>query len=750
MPGDTISVTAYANTGYTFTGWTASGIAAPASSSAVFNMPAETVILTANFAADAPVISSVTVSPHTLPLQVERGGSLVSGAAVNGVNNPPQNVTWSVTGATDTGTHIDAGGKLTVGAAETGSLTVTAAASDGTVSSPIVVTVIAPGFGGGPGGSPSPIYSVSIGTPAATTLPPITAGYTSAPPVTIVVINTGNRTTNSLVFSSSSSPSSFIISPNPVGNLPAGTATAVTLRAAPGLVPGTYSETIFVTDANGISETFTVSVTVNPGLVNPFNPGAPITSGTSALAEAERLVENNSPLVGTSSPPADAILPDYLENAVKNTVQNMLNAAGLGVSGAGIIAGVSRESGTYVPAIAGTASNPNGTDGYYLTHVNLSEPGGDRVSVAVVLTVEAAPFRPGGSSGGGSYSGGSSSSGSSSGSSTGSTSTDSGSSIPATPTTPINVTPGTNANGTKNSVAVTVGGGTTGKAVVVNVMNGSAALRLNTDYVINGSGMITINGTYLSTLPVGTTTLTVNMSDGAKATIVITIPRTTETTTPPKTSLKLEDWLNTTNHSAYITGYPEGDFRPQQSVTRAEVAVIFYRLLKTPGFSSGGGFTDVPSGEWYANAVNYLAGLGILTGYPEGDFRPQQTITRAEFATIAARFDTLADNAYGNEFPDVPSDFWAYTYIYSGYRKGWLNGYPEGDFRPQLSITRAETVKVINHMLNRSIGDAALASVTSPFADVTPKLWAYGEVLEAAITHTYTRDAQGKEIWISH
>jgi len=202
----------------------------------------------------------------------------------------------------------------------------------------------------------------------------------------------------------------------------------------------------------------------------------------------------------------------------------------------------------------------------------------------------------------------------------------------------------------------------------------------------------------------------------------------------------------TEDHIPYINGYPDGTVRPDRAITRAEAAMVFYRLLKDHPEAAGGRFSDVPDGEWYAEAVNCLAELGIIDGYPDGSFKPDATMTRAEFATLASRFDELGA-VDADIFEDVPPTHWAVAYINSAYAKGWINGYPDGTFKPEGLITRGEVVTLVNAMLSRKIDADALSAVECPFPDIGAGHWAYAEIIEASAPHEYERDEDGNEIW---
>lgn len=211
---------------------------------------------------------------------------------------------------------------------------------------------------------------------------------------------------------------------------------------------------------------------------------------------------------------------------------------------------------------------------------------------------------------------------------------------------------------------------------------------------------------------------------------------------------KIMSALETDYHLKYIGGYPDGSVRPDGKITRAEVAIIFWRLLKNPAKNDpvDNGFTDLKGDEEHAQAVNYLAQLGIIQGYEDGSFRPFAAISRVEFAAIASRFDDLSSST-ANPFTDVPEDYWAYGYIVSAYQKGWINGYPGGEFRPQSSISRAEAIKIVNCMLGRGIQLADLPEDLPSYPDLTRSHWAYCEIMEASVSHQCERKADGWEIW---
>ena len=211
----------------------------------------------------------------------------------------------------------------------------------------------------------------------------------------------------------------------------------------------------------------------------------------------------------------------------------------------------------------------------------------------------------------------------------------------------------------------------------------------------------------------------------------------------PKVDIPDDDalGLNTTDHFAYIVGYGNGQVRPQNAITRAEVATIFFRLLtddvREENFTSTNKYTDVAAGAWYNNAVSTLGAMGIITGYPDGTFRPNAYITRAEFAAIAARFDTDGDKTLA-AFSDI-ANHWAKDEISVAYNNGWVDGYPDGTFGPQRNITRAETVTLVNRVLNRKpeTEDDLLPDMTTWTDNADKKAWYYLAIQEATNSHYY-------------
>ena len=211
----------------------------------------------------------------------------------------------------------------------------------------------------------------------------------------------------------------------------------------------------------------------------------------------------------------------------------------------------------------------------------------------------------------------------------------------------------------------------------------------------------------------------------------------------------VSDWLNTKDHIAYMTGYPDKTFGPNRNMTRAEVAQMFYALLKNQNVTVTAAFSDVPANAWYAKAVNTMATLGMVTGYPDGTFHPDATITRAEFTTIALAFADGVKGAKCSYF-DVPQMAWFYDYIAQATAYGWIGG-SGGYFRPNDMITRAEVSIIVNNMLGRSADtkyvDKHVDELVT-FPDVKPSYWAYYSIMETVNDHEYTGN-YSNETWES-
>lgn len=229
---------------------------------------------------------------------------------------------------------------------------------------------------------------------------------------------------------------------------------------------------------------------------------------------------------------------------------------------------------------------------------------------------------------------------------------------------------------------------------------------------------------------------------------------------PPLPPSKAPLALERDDHFAYVAGYPDGTIRPDGRITRAEVAAIFTRLLNNRNRLEEPYrplYSDVMDGAWYTRAVLFLGGRDIIKGYPDGTFGPNRPMTRAEFAALASRFIAanraghladarrLAPKAKG--FSDVGAH-WAASAIDAVRAEGWIGGYPDGSFRPDATISRAEAVSILNEMLDRHADTAYIdghAAEVDRFADLNGH-WARYTMLEAASSHDYHR-ADGSERW---
>lgn len=192
----------------------------------------------------------------------------------------------------------------------------------------------------------------------------------------------------------------------------------------------------------------------------------------------------------------------------------------------------------------------------------------------------------------------------------------------------------------------------------------------------------------------------------------------------------------------YIIGYPDKGVHPNGDLTRAEAAMIFYRLYDGdyPSFTrrmSNGTFKDVSAKNWFYEPVETLYNIGLLEGKSKDTFAPNAPISRAEFAALAARFQNLKYTS-GKVFSDVEKGHWAYSYINAASEAGWIQGYPDGTFRPNKEITRTETVTLVNNMINRAVTREKLKelNVKNPYNDLAESFWGYTDLMEATVSHT--------------
>ena len=214
--------------------------------------------------------------------------------------------------------------------------------------------------------------------------------------------------------------------------------------------------------------------------------------------------------------------------------------------------------------------------------------------------------------------------------------------------------------------------------------------------------------------------------------------------------------LDTEEHFAYIAGYPDGTVRPDGKITRAEVAAIFYRLLteesRSKYWTRESGYSDVAAESWYGPAIATLSAAGIVDGYPDGTFRPDAGITRAEFVKVAVSFLLYQNETYGGTFSDVTEGQWFAGYVFTAAAQGLVDGYPDGTFRPDAGITRAEVCAIVNRTLGRRphadhLLPEAEMIVWPDNADKTA--WYYVHVQEATNSHDYVlEETETAEQWM--
>ena len=256
-----------------------------------------------------------------------------------------------------------------------------------------------------------------------------------------------------------------------------------------------------------------------------------------------------------------------------------------------------------------------------------------------------------------------------------------------------------------------------------------------------------------------TATVTSNETgtDPIKVTVVVRV-KEIDTVTPPVTEPEEEfvpKWLNTEDHYAYIVGYEDGTIKPNNDITRAEVATIFFRLLNDDArarfWSTTNDFTDVAEDSWYNNAISTLSNMGIINGYEDGTFKPNAPITRAEFTAIATRFfDYEAE--YDGAFNDVSARAWYADYVQAAVDMGLVDGYPDGGFHPDAYITRAEACTIVNRVLHRVPHEDHLLSesVMNTWPDNPKSAWYYEDMQEATNSHDYDwirEDGETVEDW---
>ena len=198
--------------------------------------------------------------------------------------------------------------------------------------------------------------------------------------------------------------------------------------------------------------------------------------------------------------------------------------------------------------------------------------------------------------------------------------------------------------------------------------------------------------------------------------------------------------LNGKDHVAYVCGYPDGTVRPNGALTRAETATMLYQLLtkerRAEIHTTQNPYQDVSASTWYNEAVSTMTKGGYIAGYPDGTFGGDRSITRAEFVAMLVRFIGVQQEQCS--FPDVPASHWAYACIATATQAGWLSGYTDGTFQPDRSITRADAMAIINRVLDRGVSQGSTLLSYHAWPDNDPTAWYYYEIIEATNAHEYT------------
>lgn len=202
-------------------------------------------------------------------------------------------------------------------------------------------------------------------------------------------------------------------------------------------------------------------------------------------------------------------------------------------------------------------------------------------------------------------------------------------------------------------------------------------------------------------------------------------------------------------HIGYIKGYPDGSVRPNGFITREEMTAILYRITnheyEKPFAVTGDVFPDVKADRWSVMEIEYMSDKKVVNGYPDGEFKPAGNLTRAEFASLIFRFTDIAEAKGANPFNDIAEEHWAYDDVIALVKAGLMQGYEDGSFKPENNITRAEVMTVVNKILGRKPLDSYIRSLNfNPFNDLYDDKWYYITVLEATITHDYYLDDKEK------
>ena len=266
-----------------------------------------------------------------------------------------------------------------------------------------------------------------------------------------------------------------------------------------------------------------------------------------------------------------------------------------------------------------------------------------------------------------------------------------------------------------------------------------------TNAVLEGNITVQDSKTTVTLVDTATVTVTAKPEDPIEPTDPPYIPPVDPDEPADPDDTGVSDLLNTEDHIQYLFGYPDGTFGPENNMTRAEVAQMFYNLLLDQDVEITKTFDDVPANAWYTKAVNTLASLDIISGVGDNKFEPERSITRAEFTAMAMKFAVGGEEGE-NIFSDVDENDWFYDAVVNSIQYGWIHGYGDGTFRPQNPITRAEVTAIVNNMLGRAADEDFVdehADELTPFSDIE-KHWAYYHIVEATNDHDYTKPSSGE------
>lgn len=247
--------------------------------------------------------------------------------------------------------------------------------------------------------------------------------------------------------------------------------------------------------------------------------------------------------------------------------------------------------------------------------------------------------------------------------------------------------------------------------------------------VRGGTDKLSSAGVYDITISGGEVTDNYIIADRVGAKLIVN-----EVKSPARPPINPPTYPPTDKHVAYINGYEDGAFHPEAPLTRGACAVMLDKISEVPD-GTGMVFSDVPKGAWYYNAVQNLAASGVIQGYTDRTFRPNNYMTRAEFVSMALRLFPIEAEGAGKHFGDVPDSFWGADAIQTAANMGIISGYADGTFRPGQSITRAEAVSILNRITGRDT--CGFVAYQTYFPDVSSRYWAYDAILRSANDHNH-------------